>query len=441
MTKRIAIFSLTSFLVMASLFTAIINTFAATRIQVVPSITIQHQYDDNIYLNESEREKSDHITTITPSIAYNAESKVGNFSLRYAPTFAKYYDYDENDTIRHSAGLTAGYYFNRNVSFDFSDSFLRSEDVVEETIDGGTTKQRFRENRQTYYRNNADVSFNFLYSRNNSLSVGFFHQLLENNDETVDDGVIYGPSVTITHWFTVKTGTELSYQYERGEFTSDDGSVPENDYDGHDANIRLLYKFTPHTTGWIGYGYTVRSFDGHTPASTDEDYSIHSASIGFNHTFSRYYTISLSAGAYRQLYDGTSDNLSGLTYGLSLTRQWQRASFTIAGSGGWDEDFLAGNQDRADFSEYVSGSASFDYRLSKNIGTYANISYRRDDYQTNIDENTVVGNIGASYAMFNWLSLSLDYYHITRSSDDPDDEFNDNRVSLSLTASKPIDIQ
>lgn len=413
---------------------------AASRSQIIPSLTIQHQYDDNIYLSESHREKSDQITTVTPSVTYLVNNPVGNFSLLYAPTFVKYYDYDENDTIRHRADLSAGYYLSRHVRFNFSDSFLRSEDVSEEQYFDGSTKIRYRENRQTYYRNNATVSLNYFYARQSNVNIGFFHQYLENNDESLDDGSIYGPTVTIAHWFTSKTGTELTYQYQHGEYTRDDISQPSNDYDGHDANIRFLHMFSPHTTAWIEYGYSLRSFEGPINTPTEEDYTIHSGTIGFDHTFSRHYTLSLSGGAYRQIYDGEADNQSGFMYGASLTRDWRRASLTISGSGGWDEDFLAGDPNRSDFSEYVNGSVGFVFRFTEDITSDANASYRRDDYQTGIDENTITANIGVSYTIFRWLWLSVDYHYITRDSDDPDDEFTDNRIALSLTASRPIDI-
>ena len=244
--------------------------------ELTPAISVNEQYDDNLYL-ESSNEVSDYITSVSPGITFGILSQKTTLDLAYSPTFVWYDDQDQNDTVRHSATLTFAQHLSEHVTFDLSDTYMKSEDPLEDTED----VEGVRTTRNTYERNTGSASLSLLFGPENSITGGYSHTLLENEDITLDDGTTQNPFGSLSYWFNVKNGIELSYDYTKAEFTRDDDSLPGDDYTGHGAGIRYIHRFTPHTRGNIGYDYTTRDFDG-----LEEDYEVHDGSIGYEHDFS-----------------------------------------------------------------------------------------------------------------------------------------------------------
>ncbi|MDZ7697299.1 MAG: outer membrane beta-barrel protein [Deltaproteobacteria bacterium] len=74
-----------------------------------------------------------------------------------------------------------------------------------------------------------------------------------------------------------------------------------------------------------------------------------------------------------------------------------------------------------------------------NLRAYAGVSYRKNEYalQEYEDEHAYTGRCGVKYRFLRWFSADFGYAHRRRVSDDPNNEYRDNRVTVTFSASKP----
>jgi hypothetical protein len=393
------------------------------RFELTPRISIGQIYDDNIYL-EAANEKSDYLTTVSPGINMMISSINRSLSLDYSPTWVYYDEYDENDTVRHAGNLAFWQNIAEHLRFNLTDTYLKSEEPLEETEE----VEGVRTTRNTYERNIGSASLLYQFGPEDTLTFGYRHNLLENEDVTLDDGRIQNPFGNMTYWFDKKNGLELNYEFTDATFSRDDGSIPDDDYTGHGAGIRYIYRFTQNTKGSIGYNVTTRDFDGLT-----EDYDIHEGSIGFEHALSSDISLSLGGGYFTQKNE-RSDDEAGYLYNASLAKRFERGSFSIGAQSGWDEAYL--EAERRGFTRYWSADSRLEYRFMQGLNAYARGAYRRDKDSADREWKTLSANCGVTLMFMRWFSLSLGYLYAQRDDDIDVEDYTDNRVMLTLTASK-----
>jgi len=233
----------------------------------------------------------------------------------------------------------------------------------------------------------------------------------------------------MTYWFNMKNGVDLSYGYTKAIFTRDDGLPPEDDYDGNEAGISYIHRFSRQTRASAGYVFTNRTFEG-----TTEDYEVHEASVDLGHEFSADLSLNLGIGYFWQ-HNEVSENETGYTYDALLQKRFNRGSFAIGGSGGWDEAYL--EAERRGFTRFWSANTSIEYRLLQRLTCYAGASFRHDRDSANRDWETVSGNGGLRLGFLRWFSAALDYSYAERDDDVNTEDYKVNRVMLTLTATKP----
>lgn len=396
---------------------------AQTRYEFTPAISVSEVYDDNIDL-EPENAKSDYITALSPSINLNAVSQKGNLALRYAPTFAWYRRESENDTVRHAGTLDFGRNLSQYLTFNLTDTYVRSEEPLETTegIEG------VRRTRQTYDRNNGSASFEYQFGPEDTLRCGYSHSLLKNEDPTLDDGTIQNPFAQLTFWFNKRNGVDLRYNFSKASFSRDDGLPAEDDYTGHAGGIQYSYRFSELTRWFIGYDYTSRNFE-----RFQENYKVHEGWLGFENTLSPHVYVYLQGGYFLQQRE-VSDDEDGYSGDASLVTTFQRGSFSLGAHGGWEETYL--QAENIGFVEFRSGDARIDYRLLENLRGYAVGSYRWNEDEDERNWKTWRGNCGLRLEILRWFYLALDYTYVVRDDDVDTDDFRNNRVSLTFGASK-----
>ncbi|MBN2398101.1 MAG: outer membrane beta-barrel protein [Deltaproteobacteria bacterium] len=404
----------------------------AGRIEITPMVTVGTVYDDNIFLDK-DNEKSDYITTISPGIGLAASSRDNGMDLFYAPTFVKYHDYSDNDTVRHNARLHLWQEIGKSWRFDVRENYLRSEEAAESSFADYEERERTRHTRNTYERNVLDGAVRYQFGPEDTLTAGYRHDLLENKDPSLDDVTQHGPYAGLVYWFDKHNGMDLRYRFTRASFERNDGNPAGDDFDGHEADARYLYRWNQRTRGYVGYGYTRRDFE----KASREDRTVHEGSVGLTHGFSPRTSVSLDAGYYKPEGYGT-DETGHMSYGATLTRAFERGTLSLRGTSGWDEDYLDA-EDQRGYTRYWSVAGDVDYRVSKNVTAYAGGSYRKNEpYLSNVEDRTYMGRCGLRTGFFRWYSLSLEYTYLNRRSDDPDDEYVDNRIMLMLSASRPF---
>jgi hypothetical protein len=92
-------------------------------------ITVSETYDDNIFLTKTDK-VSDYITVVTPGVGMSLVQEHTNLQLRYAPSFYRYADRDDQNSTAHSAGLTFGQDLFQGLRFNLADTYLKSTDPL-----------------------------------------------------------------------------------------------------------------------------------------------------------------------------------------------------------------------------------------------------------------------------------------------------------------------
>jgi hypothetical protein len=398
------------------------------RTEIIPSLVIGMEYDDNIDL-ESENEKSDYITTVSPQIKVTMNSDTNGLDLSYSPTWVWYHEYTENDTVRHNGSLNFWQQLSEHLKFDLSEAYLRSEETTEEVFVTGQAPYGVRHTREYIYeRNRIGASLDYQFGPENHLIIGYSHEFLENEDPSLDDTTEHGPYGTLSYWFNNRNGIELGYRFTRDEFEREDGSPSEDDFDSHEADARYIHRFGLHTSVYITYGLTERNFT----EAPKEDRRVHEGGIGFEHGFSPRTSLSLGVGYYKP--DGYVENEGHISYAATLNRNFEHGTISLSGESGWDEDYL--EAERREFTRFWSLGGSISYQLLENLNSHVGISHRKNRDELGIEDETYRGRCGLRLEFLRLFSASLNYTYSNCRSDDPDDDYVDNRVMLMLSASR-----
>jgi uncharacterized protein (PEP-CTERM system associated) len=145
--------------------------------------------------------------------------------------------------------------------------------------------------------------------------------------------------------------------------------------------------------------------------------------------------VSASLGYFIRVNEIT-DNQDGPTYTASLTRNFERGNITVGGSGGWSyENLQQGVGLTSGFSQYYGGYVNGRYEILERVNIYAGISYRHDKYTLD-SADYWRGNCGVRWDFLRYFFVALDYSYVDRSEDLGLNEYTDNRVMLSIGASK-----
>lgn len=395
------------------------SVWAQDQIEFTPSISVSETYDDNVFLSER-NERSDYITAVTPSLTLNVLTDKTKLGMNYRPTFVWYSDFSENNTTRHQGTVSWDQQLTQYLSLNLTDTYLRSEDPLEDPEDVDAE----RRTRNEYWTNRGRASVGFAFGPENRLDVGYARNDRENTDPTLNDIKTHAPFMSLTYWFDVKNGMRLNYTYRDATYSLDD------DFTGHEPRVQYFRRFSPQSVGFLEYRYTTRDFDGRT-----EDFVVHSGSVGLNHAFSPEYSIRASAGYFMRVYE-VSENTYGPTFDLFLTKAFAKGSITIGGEGGWEDVYLRRGTDTRAFRKYYGASAQGTFRILERLSLVAGASYRWSKDDQNIEIKNLRGNCGLRWSFMRYASLALQYYYADRNDDILRDSYTSNRVMLTLNVSK-----
>jgi hypothetical protein len=395
-----------------------VSCFAQRQVELIPSISVRGTYDDNIFLDNRD-ERSEYLTAVTPAITLNLLSENTKLGMNYQPTFVWYADYSENNTTRHQGTVSWEQQLSESVSLSLSDTYLNSEDPLEDVED--LDAERLTRNK--YWTNRGRASLGFVFGAENRLDVGYRRWDRENTDPTLNDNTTHIPFMSLTYWFDIKNGIRLDYSYRDASYSLDD------DFTGHEPGVRYLRRFSPQSVGYLSYTYTTRDYDGRT-----EDYVVHAAAVGLDHAFTPEYSISVRLGQYYRVND-VSDNNYGPNSAFFLTRAFARGSITVGADGGWEDVYV--RRAVSGFRKYYGGSARANFRILERVTLFAGASYRWSEDDRDIVEKNIRGDCGVRWSFMRYASLSLSYRYADRNSDIVRDSYTNNRVMLLLNVSKP----
>ena len=412
---------------------------AAYRTTLQPSISVTEEYTDNVNLLPEEFEESEWITVVSPSLALQVQGKTQGLNLSYTPGFTYYAENNEDSTIRHSASLDAWKQLTKHLDLNINNSYSKTEQPYSaDTLALSTEEEeRFRERYADYTRRQdrephssltSHVSLGYQFGQKDSADLGYRYRRHWEETQDSEDSTEHSPYLNVSYWIAPHWGTEYSLEYTRGEFSGDTDTFDE--WTGSVSLIRNLNRFWD---AHVSYTHTIMDYHGET-----EDYQIYDPAAGLSWRFAPDGSVSLSLGYYIQDNEET-ENDSDLSFSGDINKGFdlsQRTSFRISGGSGYEQTYFGA--ENLGFTIYYQAQGRLTHALTRHLQSDVSVNFRRNEYQDEDperDDNLWTFQSGLDWQFMERASLSLNYtYRISESSQDEND-YDENKVMLSLTYS------
>ena len=246
-------------------------------VTLTPSIAIGEEYNDNIFLNNANRQ-SDFITTFAPALTLYAYRPQYELSAGYsfgADIYAKNSALTDAFNRQNFLG-SALYRVSSALTLTASDSFAfnRSTNLV--------TTQGFSTGRQESWGNTVTPGLNWLVTPKNTLNLSASYTALRFLGGGVGvDSNTYGFQSSITHSFTPRFGGILGYGFTYLDAGGQEASKT------HTPSVGLSYQLTPTLSATVSGGPAITQIGGDTTispaamASIVQTFSFGSASLQY----------------------------------------------------------------------------------------------------------------------------------------------------------------
>ncbi len=397
---------------------AVPSVRAECRYNLVPSLSVEEKYDDNIFLRSTD-ETSDWTSNISPAVAFDVQCATRGITLSYSPGFVFYRRYTEYNTVRHNGSLTAFLQAGPYTRIDFRDSFYRTEEPreMDEAI------YATRHTRNPYYRNTGDIKISHQFGLKDSFSFGYNDSHLENKDPEVEDTRIQTPYAGLSYWFDVQNGLELDVRHS----ISDYETTP--DFKQNTDTLRFTHLLGPDSSCSASYTYTDMNYD---PGRTD--YVIHSGNISYSKSMGPHTALSAGIGYFlHNPEDGGSSD--GANYQVGIDQKFERGSISVGGQGGYRQELS--DAENLGFAKFWSANGRINYLLLPDLTASGGLSYVEEKFIEQADRRDTLwsATAGLAYSYRRWLSLSLNGQHTERDSGADVNDYDDNQIMLRITAS------
>jgi hypothetical protein len=354
--------------------------------KIVPWGEIKLQYDDNVFLSQSD-EKEDFIVTLTPGITAYLPFSDNLLKFDYHADFIRFLDNSSQDATNQYVygGMELNW---RDVTFNVYDQFSH---VFERPSFEDVSRIKRDDNR-------AGITAKIKKDRL-GIQLGYENFKRDYKSEPEYDQYdrtdnLY--SVILTHQTFPKT--ELLLEYDFDQITYDHSDV-RSDGDYHQILVGAIGQLTPKTTASVKAGYQLRSYDNYeTP-----DYKTGVVYSDITHKFSDKDAIKLSL--YRAAEEST---------------------------------YKTNNYYKVD-----SVSGTFDHFFTPKLLGFITGLYQFHSYPTETTEGSVTqkredkyysAGVGLKYYLQKWLTLTLQADHIIRDSNFEEFDYNQNLVTFSAKA-------
>ena len=389
-----------------------------------PYITLQEDYTDNLFLTHTNTQ-DDWITTVSPGLTFSTTTENSGIDLSYLLGLVFYAKHSEDNYVSHSGTLNTWYDFAPRLTFRLRDVFVRSEESQERDYTLGAPPNQnllgIQNTRSVHTRNVLEPSLTYQFGREDRFDLLYRNNIYRNENPLYENSEENFINPRLTYWFNLQNGIILEYAFTLADFESSP------DFQGHMARARYNYRFNPRTT--IFGEFIFRRYDFDPPGI---DYNVYNPSIGMDHAFSP--TVSGTAQlGYFWLNREQGGAGSGLSCNVSLTKLADRTTYSIALQGGYGEDYFTA--ENLGGTQYYRAIGSFSHRLRERITLGMDGTVQGNEFLGSNREDwfwRVGGRV--SYQLFQWLTLSVEAYHMDNNSNINDLSYTENRGILRIRA-------
>ena len=402
-----------------------------------PSLTLQEQYSDNLYLRSINRQE-DWITTIYPGVRFStlpakvtspgqilkAPAEPLGIDLDYRLGLNFYAKVAERNYVSHQGTLNTWYTIDRKLDLRLRDYFLQSDEPIEQAYIVGALPGEYvvgiQRERSIYIRNIFEPSIGYRFGRENLLELNYRNNIYENESTSIEDSRGNYINPRVTYWFNIHHGMVLEYGLIMGDFERSP------DLTGHMGRGRYTYRFNPRSSFFAEYIYLKRDFQ-----SPGIDYDVHNPSVGVEYSFSRTLSGRVQIGYFRQAPE-IGSSTDGPAFDANLVQRTEKTTYNLSFQGGYREDFFTA--ENIGFMRYYRGIGAITRRVIARLTLGLLGSVERIEYSTDQKDWRWQFGGNASYQIFRWLTVSLDIFHRENDSNIDTADYNENRGIFRLSA-------
>src|SRR5690606_3242138 len=360
---------------------------------LLPALSVQESYNSNIFATES-NEESDFITSIEPKLDLRSNWNNHALNLHADARVVRFADFDSEDFEDYTLAADGRVDVQRDLRlFGGVAHMLRHEQRSSPNDQGGREPTEYE---VSTINLGVEKQFNRLSTR-----------LDAKRDFISYDDVRTGAGGTIDQCDRDREQTEIG--------------------------LRAGYEIAPLREIYVLGLYNFREYDRTTDRNGfRRDSDGYTLAVGAEYDLSGVTFLDAYVGYTQQEYDDARlGDLSGWTAGAKLT--WNVTQLTtVTGTLSHEvEETILSNA-----SGYFATRAEIraDHELLRNLLLNASIGYENDEFEgISRDDDYYLFGIGAKYLMNRYLSVSGGYGYRTRSSNQPNADFDENVVFLRLT--------
>ncbi len=394
-----------------------------------PRLYLQEQYDDNIFLTET-NEEDDFVTTISPGINLAHETPTQQIKLDYEIQKFLYDDFSELDYTGHRGHGEARKDFGPRFSAGITERFINSEDPIELTGRAIFERPSIRSGeRNPYTRNIVEPEMTFRFGEKRSIRLGYRNHILRNEREDIADQDEDTANALLSYRYNIHNGLEFSYEYIDHEYGATTPAETPRDFDGNEIRGRYTYYFDPRTAAFAEYRYYETNFD--QESTRFFDYEIHNPRLGFSRDLYENLSFNASIGyVFRKAED--RDDEQAFSGRLDFSGRLNRLFGDVYAESGFDEDLLSA--ENLGFNQFRRAGVNSGYQLLERLWARA-FFYVEEDTFVDLDRKDTLWNLRGSltYQPLKWLYLSFDYERNERDSNIAFQSYVDNRYLGRLT--------
>jgi len=411
------------------------SALAEARWALTPRFRLEGQYNDNIYLNETDK-KEDFISTVSPGIHLEYLTPADEILLDYEFRQSFFHELKEPSFSSHYGNLEATKEVNSWLGVGVRDVFVHSEDPLELTGEALFNRPSVRTGRRfdPYTRNTVQPETTLRFGEKSHLRLGYRNIVLRNEGSRYADQDLQAGNARLSYRPNPWNEVALSFEYVWQNYSITDPSASDRDYQGSKAWARYTRYLNPRTSLFLEYRFNLTDYLLPTPGFPD--YQLHEPRIGVSYAFSKPLSVTASGGYVLRSLKArkTEGTFSGR---LQCTGRTERLTLDLLGEAGFDQDTLSAEV--LGFFRYWRTGFEGRYRLLERLWVQGSIYYEEDEFlDIGRTDRFLYGKASASYQLLRWLFLSAAYMHLNRDTTaaDPrydDESFVDNRYAIQIT--------
>ena len=404
------------------------GTVSAWQFNITPQFRAEEEFNDNLFLSNN-NEEEEYITRVSLGFTSQAKTKNSTIEASYFPWYNYYGRNTDLSDWSHRADLSIESKPTQHTWFKLLEEFAYLEDpyytgdVIRSEFKGiPKTDYTIRKDRENYMTNKAQATFSYETQAKHVIEANYVYQILKNDDETIEDSQRNSPSLEFIYNQSAYNRINLSAIYTRGDF-----EVSE-DFDQWEGDLEFTRKMTPHLNANMKYRHYFIDFE-----VDKTGYQVYDPSVGFSYQIGKQTDLSLDAGFFYRDAGAVGDE-SGPTGNIEFEQRFEKGSIALTGYTGPMESYFGA--ENLGFAVAYNAGIRFVYQLSKNYYGNASAGYNRSEYkdEDRIDEITMA-NLGLTYtpSTWKWLMFNVSYNFRNVDSTDPDKNYTNNRMLLTVT--------